>query len=187
MINLRGRLGPLSRCAAAAAVALAACSSSPAASDAASANRTVKQTVSATPPAPTPSPEPTTDAAIEAGFRRWLVAANTAFSTGNTKPLADLTAPACTCRRLQQNVRAYWSKGSIRGLTWTIRSYHLVDVRHGLADIQYEVDEPTYWVIDGGHLSSPHRADTISVLAEFQLANGVWRMVDYDQLKVRQW
>jgi hypothetical protein len=182
MINLCRRLVPLSLC----LVVVAACSSSSTASARAAADPSIKQSVSVAPPTPTPSPEPTTNAAIEAGFRRWLGAVNTAFATGNTKPLADLTSPACACRRLQQNVRAYWSKGSIRGLTWTLRSYHLVDVRHGLADIQYEVDEPTYWVIDGGRLSSPHRADTISVLAEFQLANGIWRMVDYDQLKVRQ-
>lgn len=141
--------------------------------------------VAPTPPSasPLPTTEPTTSADIEAALRRWLAAANKAFATGDTRDLRACTEKKCACVSLAKAVERYWAHGSIRGLTWTLRSVHLVDIRVGLADIQFEFDEPTYWVVRSGRLSSPHRADRVGVLAEFELTHGVWRMLDYTRLK----
>ena len=181
MINLQRRLAPLSLSLVAVAVALAACSSSPAASDTASANRTVKQTVSATSPIPTPAPEPTTDAAIEAGVRAWFVAVNTAFTTGDTKQLREHTEPTCACLNLSREIERTWSSGRIVGLTWTPIRVHVVDVNYHIATVDFSFDEPSYHVINKGHISRTHHADRISVVSQFALKSGEWRMWNYSQ------
>jgi hypothetical protein len=178
MINLRRRLVPLSLLA---AVALAACSSSSTASAPAAADPSIKQSVSVAPPTPTPSPEPTTNAAIEAGVRQWFIAVNKAFTTGDTKALREHTEATCACLNLAREIEKTWSTGRIVGLTWTPIRVHLVDVNYHIATVDFSFDEPSYHVINNGQISRTHRADRISVVSQFALKRGEWRMWNYSQ------
>ena len=125
------------------------------------------------------SAEPTTPADVEQGLRNWIAAANQAFATGDTKALRALSEPKCPCIKIADFARDQWAHGSIHGLVWTLKEIHVIDMRYDLADVQYDYEEPTFWVIASGRRSPSHHADRVTVLSEFQRTSGVWRMAGY--------
>jgi hypothetical protein len=180
MINLRGRLVPLSLC----LVAVAACSSSSTASARAAADPSMKQSVSVAPATPTPSPEPTTNAAIEAGLRAWLAAATVAFATGDTTQLVEHTEKTCACLSLVKAVHDAYAHGRIQGLTWTLHKLLGIDVNYHVATVQFSYDETSYQVVTNGKVSPTHYADRITVFSQFAIKKGEWRMWDYSKVSV---
>jgi hypothetical protein len=151
------------------------------AADAKSSVKLTPQHLSAT---PTPSPDPTTSAAVEAGVRAWLAAANQAFATGETSELRHHMEPSCDCLHLLKTVKDYWAAGGIRGLRWTLHRMLSVDINYHIATAQFVFDETSYRVVRSGHLSSIHAADRITVFTQFALKGGVWRLWNYTRVDV---
>jgi hypothetical protein len=149
----------------------------------------VRPTTSLTPSAATafatatPTPSPTSTAAVEAGVRGWIAAANKAFATGDTKDLREHTARGCGCSRLVRTVEGYWSHGSIRGLVWTLDQVDVIDIHHGVAAVQFTFDGTLYRVVTSGR-TAVNKAKRITVFSQFAMEGGMWRLADYLQDKV---
>ena len=133
---------------------------------------------------PSPTPSPTSTAAVEAGLRAWIAAANHAFATGDTADLVAASEKSCGCLKLAKTVEGYWSAGGIRGLTWSLHRLLRIDINYHIATVQFDFDETSYHVIAHGRASSTHVADRITVFSQFALKKGVWRMWNYTQVKV---
>lgn len=137
----------------------------------------------ATEASPSPTPSPASTAAVEAGLRAWIAAANKAFATGDTTDLVASSEKSCGCLKLAKTVEGYWSAGGIRGLTWTLHRLLRIDITYHIATVQFDFDEASYHVIAHGRASSTHVADRITVFSQFALHDGVWRMWNYTQVK----
>jgi hypothetical protein len=145
---------------------------------------------SVAPPSPTaltpasPPAVPGSSAAVEAGVRDWVVGVDRAFASGDTRDLRAHTEKTCACLNLATHIESYWSGGAIRGLTWTLHRLYVLDVNYHMATVQLDIDETPYQVIRSGRLSATHKADRLTVLSQFALKNGVWRMWSYSQMSV---
>ena len=128
---------------------------------------------------------PTSTAAVEAGVREWLDAANKAFATGDTADLSDRTGPGCTCTKLVKTVKGYWSHGSIQGLRWTLHRVHVITVGRGLSAVDFDFDETPYRVVTDGRPSPLTKATRVSVFSEFQFVGGQWLLAVYSQTDKR--
>ena len=132
---------------------------------------------------PSPTPSPTSTAAVEAGLRAWIAAANHAFATGDTADLRARTEQSCTCLSIAVNIEKAWREGRVRGLTWTVDRVLSFEINSHIATAQYEYAATPYDLIKSDGRST-HQAQRVTVFAQFVLKADEWRLWNYTRTKV---
>ena len=165
------------------ALCIAACSSgSPHATVLTRPSSSLTPTAAASTPAPAPSP--TSTAAVEAGLRAWIAAANKAFATGDTTDLRASTDKSCTCLSIAVNIEKAWREGRVRGLTWTLVRLLSIEINSHIATAQYEYAASAYELLKSDGRSTHQLAQRVTVFAQFALHADEWRLWNYTRTKV---